>query len=161
MIRRVAILGGGPAGSFAAAQLASAGLAVQLFDEKLAWEKPCGGGLTFKAYHQYPFLLHNATPKRLVTEARLGAAGAGEARLKLHDPLVIYSRLDLNRMLLERAERAGAQLEKARVLEMSRAGSGWRLRTSAGTAEADYSILATGARNSLREIGRASCRERV
>ena len=153
MIRRVAILGGGPAGSFAATQLASAGLAVQLFDEKLAWEKPCGGGLTFKAYHQYPFLLHNATPKRLVTETTLGVAGAGQARLKLHDPLVIYSRLDLNRMLLDRAERAGAQLEKTRVLEMSRAGPGWRLRTGAGTAEADYCILATGARNSLRDFG--------
>ena len=46
----VAILGGGPAGAFAAERLASAGLAVQLFDEKLAWEKPCGGGLTYKAY---------------------------------------------------------------------------------------------------------------
>ncbi|MGA2117850.1 MAG: NAD(P)/FAD-dependent oxidoreductase [Bryobacteraceae bacterium] len=153
MIRRVAILGGGPAGSFAAAQLASAGLAVQLFDEKLAWEKPCGGGLTFKAYHQYPFLLHNGTPKRLVTETTLGAAGAGQARLKLHDPLVIYSRLDLNGMLLDRAERAGVQIERARVLEMSRAGSGWRLRTGAGTAEADYCIVATGARNSLRDFG--------
>jgi geranylgeranyl reductase family protein len=153
MIRRIAILGGGPAGSFAAAQLASAGLAVQLFDEKLAWEKPCGGGLTFKAYHQYPFLLHNAIPKRLVTQTTLGAPGAGQAGLKLHDPLVIYSRLDLNRMLLDRAERAGAQLEKTRVLGLSRSGSRWRLRTSAGTAEADYCILATGARNSLRDFG--------
>lgn len=153
MIRSVAVLGGGPAGCFAATQLASAGLAVQLFDEKLAWEKPCGGGLTFKAYRQYPFLLHNATPKRLVTETTLGADGAGEARLKLHDPLLIYSRLDLNGMLLDRAEQAGVQIEKARVLEMSRAGSRWRLRTSAGVAEADYSILATGARNSLRSFG--------
>jgi len=28
-----------------------------VFDEKLAWEKPCGGGLTYKAYDQYPYLL--------------------------------------------------------------------------------------------------------
>ena len=56
-------------------------------------------------------------------------------------------------MLLDRAEQAGVQIEKARVLEMSRAGSRWRLRTSAGVAEADYSILATGARNSLRNFG--------
>src|SRR5581483_12416539 len=108
-MKRVAILGGGPAGAFAAAQLASAGLAVQLFDEKLAWEKPCGGGLTYKAYSQYPFLIENATPKRLVTETVLGAPGAGEASLHLSDPLVIYSRLDLNRMLLDRADRGGVQ----------------------------------------------------
>ena len=152
-MKRVAILGGGPAGAFAAAQLASAGLDVQVFDEKLAWEKPCGGGLTCKAYSQYPFLIENSTPKRLITETTLAAPHGGEVSLKLDDPMLIYSRLDLNRMLLERAERAGAQIEKARVLEMSLYGQGWRLRTNSGTAHADFCIVATGARNALAEVG--------
>jgi geranylgeranyl reductase family protein len=152
-MKRVAILGGGPAGAFAAEQLASAGLNVQVFDEKLAWEKPCGGGLTHKAYSQYPFLIENSTPKRLITETTLAAPHGGEVSLKLDDPLLIYSRLDLNRMLLERAERAGAQIEKARVLEMSRYGRGWQLRTSSGMADADFCIVATGARNALAEVG--------
>jgi len=39
-MKTVAILGGGPAGSFAAERLASAGLRSIGFDEKLAWEKP-------------------------------------------------------------------------------------------------------------------------
>ncbi len=152
-MKRVAILGGGPAGAFAAEQLASAGLKVLLFDEKLAWEKPCGGGLTFKAYHQYPFLLENSTPKRLVNESVLGAPKAGNVTLKLAEPLLIYSRFDLNRMLLERAEHAGAQIEKARVTGLSRYGSGWQFRTSSGIADADFCIVATGARNPLREVG--------
>src|SRR5690349_6107447 len=152
-MKRVAILGGGPAGAFAAEQLASAGLQVLVFDEKLAWEKPCGGGLTYKAYSQYPFLLDNPTPKKLVSETVLAAPQAGHVSLKLDDPLLIYSRFDLNRMLLERAERAGAQIEKARITEMSRAGSGWRLRTTSGVAEADFCIVATGARNPLRDVG--------
>ncbi|SPF38953.1 Geranylgeranyl reductase [Candidatus Sulfopaludibacter sp. SbA4] len=152
-MKRVAILGGGPAGAFAAEQLASAGLNVQVFDEKLAWEKPCGGGLTYKAYSQYPFLIDNATPKRLVTETMLAAPRAGEVSLKLDEPLLIYSRLDLNRMLLERAERAGAQIEKARITGMSRYGSAWQLRTSSGIADADFCIVATGARNPLRDVG--------
>src|SRR5580698_9979686 len=134
-MKRVAILGGGPAGAFAAHQLAATGLKVQLFDEKLAWEKPCGGGLTHKAYRQYPFLIENSTPKRLITESVLAAPNAGEASLKLDKPLLIYSRIELNRLLLDRAERAGAQLEKARVLGMEWNGSHW-------------------------QIGRASCRER-
>jgi flavin-dependent dehydrogenase len=152
-MKRVAILGGGPAGAFAGERLARAGLAVTLFDEKLAWEKPCGGGLTYKAYNQYPFLVHNDTPKRFVRETVLAASGGGEATLKLDDPLVIYSRLDLNRMLLERAGTAGVQIEKARVAEIARGGSGWRLRTSSGVAEADFCIVATGARNPLRDVG--------
>ena len=109
-MKRVAVLGGGPAGAFAAERLASAGLATVVLDEKLAWEKPCGGGLTYKAYSQYPFLIENSTPKRFVRETVLTAPGAGEATLTLDDPLLIYSRFDLNRMLLDRAEAAGAQI---------------------------------------------------
>ena len=51
-MKPVAILGGGPAGSTCAEKLAAAGMKVVLIDEKLAWEKPCGGGITHKAYQQ-------------------------------------------------------------------------------------------------------------
>lgn len=152
-MKQIAILGGGPAGAFAAEQLASAGMKVRLFDEKLAWEKPCGGGLTYKAYSQYPFLIENSTAKRLVHETVLAATGAGSVSLHMDDPLLIYSRLDLNRMLLERAERAGVQIEKARVTEMTRTGSSWQIRTNSGTDAADFCVLATGARNPLRDYG--------
>jgi geranylgeranyl reductase family protein len=152
-MKQVAILGGGPAGAFAAETLAAAGMKVVLMDEKLAWEKPCGGGLTYKAYHQYPFLIHNSAPKRFVTETVLAAPNAGEATLKLGEPLVIYSRYDLNHMLLERAAKAGAQIEKARINGLTRHGAGWRLETSGGMMDADFCIVATGARNPLREVG--------
>jgi len=152
-MKRVAILGGGPAGAFAAERLASAGMKTVLFDEKLAWEKPCGGALTYKAYEKYPFLLHNDSPKRLVTMTRLAAPGAGAARMKLRQPLLIYSRYELNGLLLSRAERAGAELEKTRVLSLGRTGDRWRLSTREGSIEADFCIVATGARNPLREVG--------
>ena len=74
-------------------------------DVKSSWEKPCGGGLTHKAYSQYPFLIDNDTPKRLVTETVLAAPKAGEVTLNLGDPLLIYSRYDLNRMTLVREDR--------------------------------------------------------
>src|ERR1700688_1973233 len=152
-MKTAAVLGGGPAGSFAAERLASAGLRTIVFDEKLAWEKPCGGGLTYKAYQQYPFLIDNDTPKKVIHDTTLSAPNAGEVKMPLSRPLVIYSRLDLNRMLLLRAERAGAAIEKTRVLSIERRERGWRLRTQAGIAEADFCIVATGARNPLREVG--------
>jgi geranylgeranyl reductase family protein len=152
-MKTVAVLGGGPAGAFAAERLASAGLKTVLFDEKLAWEKPCGGGLTYKAYHQYPFLIENDTPKKFVSETTLSAPRAGEVKLTLDRPLVIYSRMDLNRMLLDRAEQAGAAIEQTRVMGIERRDSGWHLRTRNGTARADFCIVATGARNPLREVG--------
>jgi geranylgeranyl reductase family protein len=152
-VKTVAVLGGGPAGAFAAARLASSGLRTVLLDEKLAWEKPCGGGLTFKAYKQYPFLIENDTPKKLITDTALAAPGAGEVNLKLTAPLLIYSRMDLNRMLLDRAESAGARIEKTRVLGIERRGRGWRLQTKSGAMESDFCVVATGARNPLRQVG--------
>src|SRR5215472_14046473 len=152
-MKTVAVLGGGPAGAFAAAGLAKSGLKTILFDEQLAWEKPCGGGLTYKAYTQYPFLIDNACPKRLVHQTVLGAPKAGEATMDLAHPLVIYSRLELNRMLLERAEHAGAALEKTRIMQIERREKGWRLKTRNGDADADYCIVAMGARNPLRDVG--------
>lgn len=152
-MKTVAVLGGGPAGSFAAERLAQAGMKVLLFDEKLAWEKPCGGGLTYKAYHEYPFLIENDTPKRTIHQTTIAAPKAGEVNMTLAHPLVIYSRMDLNRMLLERAAHAGAAIEKTRILGLERLDRGWRLRTRNGIAGADFCVIATGARNPLREVG--------
>jgi flavin-dependent dehydrogenase len=152
-MRRVAVIGGGPAGAFAAERLASAGLDTIVIDEKLAWEKPCGGGLTYKAYSRYPFLIENNTPKKLVTDTCLSAPRVGSFSLKLTKPLVIYSRLDLNGMLLKRAEEAGAVVEKSRVNLIERRGGGWLLHTRNSKIEADFCMVATGARNSLKNVG--------
>lgn len=152
-MKKVAVLGGGPAGSFAAERLARAGLDTVVFDEKLAWEKPCGGGLTFKAYHEYPFLIENDTPKKFVQDTYLSEPKAGAARLGLSKPLLIYSRYDLNKMLLDRAARAGARIEKCRVLGIERRDRGWTIRTREGLLDADFCVVATGARNTLRNVG--------
>src|SRR3954471_23246389 len=152
-MKTVAVLGGGAAGASTAERLARARIRVARFDEKLAWEKPCGGGLTYKAYNEYPYLIENDAPKRLVHETVIGASKAGEAKMTLRHPLVIYSRLELNRMLLERAERAGTAIEKTRVQGIEQLDKGWRLRTQHGVAEADFLVVATGARNPLRQVG--------
>lgn len=152
-MKRVVVLGGGPAGAMAAAGLAEAGVPVVLLDEKLAWEKPCGGGITYKAYREYPFLLENPVPKKQVFEARLSEPRGGSVSLSLRHPLLIYSRKDLNQMLLDRAEAAGAQLERERVLDLDQREKGWLVRTRHGALEADFVVVATGARNPLRSVG--------
>lgn len=152
-MKRVAVLGGGPAGAFAAERLAAAGLDTIVIDEKLAWEKPCGGGLTYKAYSKYPFLVENDAPKKFVSDTRLAAPGAGSVHLRLTRPLVIYSRYELNKMLLARAEKSGACIEKARVTGLERQGRGWRIETREGDIDADFCVVAMGARNPLRNVG--------
>ncbi len=150
---KVAVLGGGPSGAFAAEKLAAAGIDTVVFDEKLAWEKPCGGGLTWKAYSQYPFLAEGGTVKKVVSDSVLTAPGCKPACLKLDRPILIYSRYDLNAMLLQRAQDAGAQLERTRVLGAERTSRGWSVRTREGSVDADFCIMAAGARNPLKNLG--------
>ena len=149
----VGVLGGGPAGAFAAERLASAGLETVLIDEKLAWEKPCGGGLTWKAYSQYPFLAESGTPRKSISSTILEAPGVKAVEFQLDRPILIYSRRELNGMLLDRAVACGARIEQNRVLGVERHGAGWRIRTRSGEIAVDYCVVATGARNPLRDFG--------
>ncbi|BDC50416.1 NAD-binding site [Bryobacterales bacterium F-183] len=153
-MKTVAVLGGGPAGSVAAARLAQGGVKAILIDEKLAWEKPCGGGVTCKAYKEYPFLIENDTPKKLVRNSCLSEPSAGSATLEMSQPLLIYARKDLNGMLLERAAKQGADIVKSRVTAAERASDGgWNITTKQGNIHADSCIVALGARNPLRNMG--------
>lgn len=151
-MKTIAVLGGGPAGATIAERLAKAGVKTVLFDEKLAWEKPCGGGLTYKAYSQYPYLIENDTPKKIVTDLRFATPKSGAYNLPVTKPLVIYSRFDLNQVLLRRAETAGAAIEQKRVIGLDRTASGWQIRTRSAVFKADYCVIATGARNPLRDL---------
>ncbi len=138
----------------AAERLASAGLRTILIDEKLAWEKPCGGGVTWKAYHQYPFL-QQAT-NRAVRSTWLHADHTEPLRLDLQQPLLIFSRRELNQLLLDRASSAGAELVSSRVTGIDRLASTWRIATRSGPSlTCDFLIVATGARNPLRQVGTA------
>lgn len=155
-MQAVAIIGGGPAGTTAAERLLareSAGKRpprVTVYEERPGWEKPCGGGLTAKAARRYPFLLEASAPHVQIEEAELAAPNGESVRFRLRAPLLIYSREVLNRLLLERAESAGAEIVHDRILRFERDGAGWRLDGRRGQWRADFLMLAAGARSSLR-----------
>src|SRR5215469_8878952 len=107
---RIAIIGGGPAGALAAQELARAGRHVLLFDEKLAWEKPCGGGLTEKALLRWGFLHQAAGECNWISNCELISPGGRRANFRLDRQIAIFSRFTLNGLLLDHARRAGAQL---------------------------------------------------
>jgi geranylgeranyl reductase family protein len=150
--RPIAVVGGGPAGALAGAMLAQDGREVLLFDEKLAWEKPCGGGLTHKALKQYPFLLETQTEHNVLRRCELISPSGKSVQFELHHPLVIFSRFALNGLLLERARLAGAEIHKERVRRISRNAGGWSLETAQGVYGASYLILAAGARTAFRSM---------
>ncbi len=159
-MKRIAIIGGGPAGAVAAEKLARAGASkgaspggfeVAVFEEALAWEKPCGGGLPSRALAQYPFLLDAAEEHKRIRDVEFVAANGARVRLRLRS-LVIYARATLNRLLLRRAAEAGAQIVRDRILDFRREGAGWRLEGRGTSYAADHLVLAAGARSRLRGL---------
>jgi flavin-dependent dehydrogenase len=151
----IVIVGGGPSGAMCGAELARAGNSVHIFDEHLAWEKPCGGGLTYKATQRFPFLLDNPLPKKLIREVEIIGAENQRAKLQLEQPIVIYSRTVLNGLLLDRAQEAGCQVHQQRIQNIDTSSDKPRYSLQGEWRTADFVVLAGGARNQLLPETRA------
>ena len=150
----IAVVGGGPAGALAGALLAAGGRDVLLFDEKLAWEKPCGGGVTHKALQQYPFLAEARSESNPISspieDCELISPSGQRVRFHMQHPVAIFSRLGLNGLLLERARRAGVDVRQERVTRIAGSGTDWQLVTPRSEYSTSYVMLAAGARNPFR-----------
>ncbi|HUE55975.1 MAG TPA: NAD(P)/FAD-dependent oxidoreductase [Candidatus Udaeobacter sp.] len=158
---QIAIVGGGPSGAMCGEQLARAGHKVDILDEHLAWEKPCGGGLTHKAIQCFPFLLDNSYPKKLVDSVDLISSEEHRATLNMPHPIVIYSRTVLNGLLLDRAKEAGCKVERSRVMGVETETAKPRYCVDNRWREADFLVLAAGARNQLLPETRALQRDEL
>src|ERR1700758_4434480 len=155
------IVGGGPSGAMCGEQLARAGHSVDIFDEHLAWEKPCGGGLTYKATQCFPFLLDNPRPKRLIHSVEIISAEDHRARLDLQHPIVIYSRTVLNGLLLDRAREAGCRIHHSRVHNVDTTTQRPRFSVDGEWRGADFLVLAGGARTQFLPGTRALARDEL
>jgi flavin-dependent dehydrogenase len=148
-MKEISIVGGGPAGSLCGERLATAGFKVTIYDERMTWEKPCGGGLTYKAIEAYPFLLDSPQPKRIVRKAELISSGGHRAQFEMNRPIVIYARKVLNQLLLDRAIAAGCTAVCSRVTNVDTNGARVRLTAQGEKRWSDFIVLAGGARNQL------------
>ncbi|MBI2835838.1 MAG: geranylgeranyl reductase family protein [Acidobacteria bacterium] len=152
----IAIVGAGPAGSWAAYRLARAGATVTIFDHSHPREKPCGGGVTHRALALVSggigAAMPPATPIRSAVFEGLDGVRAtvpiGTERR--HDPLIVASRTGFDTALLEAAIGAGAHLARERVVDVQVAPSGVTLGTLRAAYEASVVIGADGANSLVR-----------
>jgi len=155
------IVGGGPSGAMCGEQLARAGHTVDIYDEHLAWEKPCGGGLTYKATQCFPFLLDNPLPKKMIRKVEIISAENQRAALDLQHPIVIYSRTVLNGLLLDRAREAGCRIHRSRVHNIDTSTDRPRYSVDGDWHDSDFLVLAGGARNQFLPGTRALARDEL
>jgi len=130
----VLIVGAGPAGSFAAEKLATAGVRVALFDGRVPGEpKACGGGVTSKALKAWPQLLDAVG--RTIDELDMYSPSGKHLHLKLEEPFAVYSRIAFDTFLRERARKAGAVVlaDKISGRGFKRDGDRWIVKTQNGS----------------------------
>ncbi|MPZ21502.1 MAG: geranylgeranyl reductase family protein [Luteitalea sp.] len=153
----VAIVGAGPAGAWAAHELARRGARVGLFDASHPREKPCGGGVTRRALALVAPALRMRGPSAVVIEGvRFEASASHRANVALeaqgHDDssLLVYSRESFDLALVRAAVEAGATWRTERVRDVDVSRDGARLVTSSGTYRSDALIGADGVNSLVR-----------
>lgn len=147
---KIGIIGAGPAGSLCASQLARLGGRVLLFDPKGVWEKPCGGGVTPKALLRYPFLNDCLDKRRQIRGMTVASPTNAQVQVALDQPLAVYSRTDLNRLILDHATTAGARFVQERALDFRRQNGRWELLTERAVHRLDFLIAADGVNSLVR-----------
>jgi geranylgeranyl reductase family protein len=133
----VLIVGGGPAGSTAARQLALAGVPVRILDKaRFPRNKPCGGGISMRVLTRFPYL-RDALPciathqlKRLHLE---GPDGCASLVTSDEAAALMIRRFEFDDLLVRLAVEAGAQVEPGvDIVQVRETGDAVELRARDG-----------------------------
>ncbi len=147
---RIAVIGARLSGSYASLLLSAQGHEVLLIDHTTDREKPCGGGVTSKALRTMPWFNDNPLPHNTIDTVRLTTLFGYSGKLKLRNPIHIFSRATLDAALRAAAMAAGARFIQDRAVRFEPAGQGWAVHTRGGAYEVDYLVGADGATSSVR-----------
>ncbi len=148
---RVVIIGAGVAGSFLGYRLANSGMPVSIFQKDRSREKPCGGGCTPKVISRYPLFPSAGVAHNQIHRIEYQSSGR-RAVLQLDRPIWIYSRRELDGLLLDLAVATGAELIDERAVHFERVSGGqWVVQGDAGSSRnGEFLVGADGATSSVR-----------
>jgi geranylgeranyl reductase family protein len=145
----IAVVGGGPAGSYLAYLLAQRGVSVTIYDDSHPREKPCGGGITPAALERFPLLRSVPTSHRYV-DRMLFISPEGKEAMVSGRALMNVSRRELDSYLLRKAVEAGAALREERVTAVVEQSEAWLVRTDRGEESWALLVGADGAHSVVR-----------
>ena len=146
---QIAVVGAGPAGTWASILLAKRGHAVTLIDSQEPWEKPCGGGVTTKVLSKFG-LFGLDLPRNPIDQITIYFGNDTSVSVAPQHPLAVLSRQELARYLFQEAERVGVSIRKARVTHIEPLSHGWKLSTREQSLQSDFLIGADGTTSLVR-----------
>ncbi|MBL6956693.1 MAG: geranylgeranyl diphosphate reductase [Chlorobium phaeobacteroides] len=149
----VAVVGGGPSGAVAAAELAKAGISTALIERNLENVKPCGGAIPLGLIEEF------GIPEALVEKklSRMSVRSPAGRMIFMEMPngyVGMVRRERFDSYLRDRAKRHGSEVIEARMKEISRSGDTYTITLSKEhpPVEASYIIGADGANSRTAEV---------
>ncbi len=146
---RIAVVGAGPAGTWASILLAKRGHSVTLIDPQAPWEKPCGGGVTSKALAACA-VLESELPRRHIDKITIYFGDKTNVSVEPQQPIAVVSRRDFSKYLLDEAVKAGVTFVKHRINHIDAVPDGWKIPLQNSELHAQYLIGADGATSYVR-----------
>jgi geranylgeranyl reductase family protein len=153
----IAVVGAGPAGTWASILLAKRGHAVTLIDPQAPWEKPCGGGVTAKALSSFG-IFETELPRNSIDRLTIYFGDKRYVTVVPQQPIAVLSRRELGKYLIDEAEKAGVSIVKNRVTHIASRANGWTLSARDVLLQADFLIGADGATSLVRRTVSAALR---
>jgi geranylgeranyl reductase len=148
----VAIVGGGPAGSYCAYCLAENGIRPVIFDYSHPREKPCGGMISPLAQELFPFL--KELPIEQVRRKKVLLFSPSGRKISINikrGHVICVSRSEFDRFLLDMALNKGAELVREKVVDVRECVGFWKVKTDKRVYAAKKLVGADGVNSVVRE----------
>lgn len=146
------IIGGGPAGLYVAYLLTRAGIDCMVFDHQIPFEKPCGGGVTSKAFTHFDILKDLPLFAKTIHDFKFIAPNNRKVSVFCTRPLQIVSRKTLSEYMLQKCKDAGVAWIAEEVKKIENRQNTFEVHTDKKVYCFDFIIGADGAQGISRRF---------